>query len=615
MRRKPDYYRSPPTTRSAIQHRKTRTEARRYRDALVATLQKERSLFKHFLEFVQQTTDSLIRVEVERIDEQICIVLGDVARLFHVERGYIFMLVPECASIELTHEWCAAGVLPHRGVLDTIRIADFEDFLASMRRGEVANVQTNTIPRTPATRAMTDVLDLLQIKSFVNIPLFISEELIGWIGFDAVAQTNVWTEEVIEAFRLTGKLIANALHRKQSEADLHRSEQQFHALFNHMVEGVALHKVIYDQSGKPVNYMILDVNPQYERILNLRREQVRYQLATSVYGTATAPYLAEFTGVGISGQPYQFETYFAPMDKYFSISVSPLGPGQFATIFFDITARKQAEAAHERLQARLVEAQKLEAIGQLAGGVAHDFNNILTVINCNTDLALETLPAHHPAYEDLQEIRQSARRATHLVRQLLTFARRQGGLPEIVDINQLVVNIIPMLRRLIGEQIELAITPGPVLSQVKIDPHQFEQVLINLAVNARDAMPGGGRLSITTASLELNEAAVESFPEAVPGTYVQVAVGDTGVGITEAVKARIFEPYYTTKEVGQGTGLGLAICLSIVKQHQGFIWVNSTPGQGSCFQVYLPSTSESIAPSSEGNASANPDWGFQEIAT
>lgn len=265
----------------------------------------------------------------------------------------------------------------------------------------------------------------------------------------------------------------------------------------------------------------------------------------------------------------------------------------------DITERKQAEIERERLQAQLLQSRKMEAIGQLAGGVAHDFNNILTVITGNADLALDSLSSYHPAYSDIQAIQKSARRAAYLVRQLLTFARRQANHPEVVDINELVLNIIPMLRRLIGEHIELLILPELRLGSVKIDPHQFEQVLINLVVNARDAMPNGGQLAITTTNVQIGEQEILDDADTTAGNYVLLTVSDTGIGMSDSIKSHIFEPYFTTKDIGQGTGLGLATSLGIIKQHHGTIWVESSPGEGSQFKVYIPVTNEP-APQVEG---------------
>ncbi len=262
----------------------------------------------------------------------------------------------------------------------------------------------------------------------------------------------------------------------------------------------------------------------------------------------------------------------------------------------DITERKLMEQAlqesNERLQTALREIQqtqekigqqeRLAVVGQLAAGIAHDFNNILTAILGHAGLAQLALPKEHPARPDIQGILTSAQRAGHITRQLLTFARSQISQPRSLNLNDLILAMAPMLRRLIGENIELTILPQPDLGWSCIDPHQFEQLLMNLVVNARDAMPRGGKLTIRTANAETVP------PELPPGDYILLLVSDTGGSIAPELQPRIFEPFFTTKEAGQGTGLGLAICLSIVQQHEGQITVESEAGQGATFKVYLP---------------------------
>lgn len=254
---------------------------------------------------------------------------------------------------------------------------------------------------------------------------------------------------------------------------------------------------------------------------------------------------------------------------------------QLVALNEDITERKQ-------LAEQLQQVQKMEAVGQLAGGVAHNFNNMLTAMMGYTSLALENLPADHPSYQDLLGIRRITKRAADLTQQLLAFTRRQVIRPRVINLNEAILQLNSLLRQLVTEAVELIILPSPNLGQVKIDPNQFEQILINLVVNGRDAMLDGGKLTIETANVTLGEVYVESHLEVTPGDYVLLAVSDTGTGMSEEVKRRIFEPFFTTKEVGQGTGLGLSTCFGIVKQNNGHLTVYSEAGQGTTFKVYLP---------------------------
>ncbi|MCH8898323.1 MAG: response regulator, partial [Chloroflexi bacterium] len=261
------------------------------------------------------------------------------------------------------------------------------------------------------------------------------------------------------------------------------------------------------------------------------------------------------------------------------------GKPALLSVLRDLTERKL-------LEGRLSQAQKLETVGRLAGGVAHDFNNVLTAIMGYTQLSLLLAPAECEISDHLQEIKKAADRAANLTGQLLAFSRQQVIEPKVLDLNDVVINLGKMLRRLIGEDIELITLPATELDLVKADPGQIEQVLLNLAVNARDAMPDGGKLTIKTACVTLDAEYVRHHEDASPGRHVMLVVSDTGTGISEEVQKHMFEPFFTTKMVGKGTGLGLATCFGIVQQSGGHIEVETEPGQGTSFKVYLPVTEE-----------------------
>src|SRR5437867_612732 len=279
----------------------------------------------------------------------------------------------------------------------------------------------------------------------------------------------------------------------------------------------------------------------------------------------------------------------------------------------DVTDRKRAEEALRLADERLRAAQRMEAVGRLAAGIAHDFNNLLTAILGSTDLLLEGLPADHPAREDALESRQAALRAADLTRQLLAFSRQQVLAPRTLDLNAVVRDVERLLRRLIGEDVKLRTVLAANLAPVRADPTQLEQVLVNLAVNARDAMPRGGTLTIETANVALDDAYVADQPVVAAGDYAMIAIGDTGTGMDAATRARVFEPFFTTKQRGKGTGLGLATVYGIVKQSGGYIWVYSELGVGTTFKVYLPRVVGPVEPLVTAPAVTGPLRGSETI--
>ena len=384
-----------------------------------------------------------------------------------------------------------------------------------------------------------------------------------------------------DADRSRRALLSVVEDQKLAEERLRESEERFRSLYDSMNEGMALQRLVYDASGTATDFVIESVNPAYERFFGQRAVDVVGRKASEVKGTPLVSHLDVFADVVKTGDPVHFETSDDATGKILRVSVSKPGPERFATVFDDITEI-------QRMSAQIQQSQRIESVGRLAGGIAHDFNNMLSIILGNTELALEKLKPSSPLYADLAEIRMAAQRAAELTRQLLAFARRQTVAPKVINLNETLAGMISMLRRMLGEDIDVSWCPQTELWPVKIDPSQVDQILANLCVNARDAISGTGRLTIETQNLTLDTLHGMSDTDADPGDYVMLVVSDTGCGMSKEVIKHVFEPFYTTKQLGEGSGLGLATIYGIVKQNRGFIHVYSEPGRGATFKIALP---------------------------
>ncbi len=497
--------------------------------------------------------------------------------------------------------------------------------------------------------------------------------------------------------------------------DQWQMEERYQMLFREMLDGFALHDMIFDANGTPVDYRFLAVNPAFERMTGVTAEKVIGRTVLDVFPSTETHWIRTYGKVAETGEPVTFENYAQAMDKYFEVTAFRPEPGQFACIFADVTARRRAEEQlrdtseylgklldyanapiivwdpqycitrfnraferltgyaadevlggplnrlfpedtraasmslisdategrhwetvellicrrdggvrtvlwnsatvlaadgktvtatiaqgqditerkkalgdRERLQAQIAQMQKMESIGRLAGGVAHDFNNMLQAILGAVEVAMERAEPGGGLHADLQDIVHMARRAASLPRQLLTFARRQPSSPCLTDMNDLVNGMLGMLRRVVGNRVKVAWEPGIGECVVNIDPGQMDQVLTNLFVNARDAIEEEGTITVEVWTVHIDEDRAEADVDLSPGDYVVLVVSDTGSGMDPDTRDRIFEPFFTTKAEGKGTGLGLPTVYGIVKQNGGVIRVYSEPGTGTTFKLYFP---------------------------
>ena len=388
--------------------------------------------------------------------------------------------------------------------------------------------------------------------------------------------------------------------RRRAEEDLHASEARYSELF----ENSPLPMWVFDR----ITLQFLAVNAAAVRQYGYSRDEFARMTLEAIGPAEEAPAL-QIAGAG----PPESNRIWKHQRRDRSILSVEIQAHDFSfegrparmVVAHDVTARLQAEEALRKSEGQLRQAQKLDAIGSLAGGIAHDFNNMLSVILSYASLVLDELTPGDPIRSDVDEIRRAGERAVEMTRQLLAFSRKQLLQPRVVDLNQLVMGMEKMLGRLLGADIDLAILTAPKIGRVFVDPSQIEQIVMNLVINARDASPQGGKVSIETLDAVLDDAYAAQHVGVTPGSYVMLAVTDTGVGMDRETQSHIFEPFFTTKEQGQGTGLGLSTVFGIVKQSGGHIWVYSEPGRGTTLKVYLPRHEGEL----DGNSEPPPEPG------
>jgi len=414
---------------------------------------------------------------------------------------------------------------------------------------------------------------------WLSVPLLVDGRPLGALVVQTYNPKDRYTARERSILEFVSSQVAMAIERKRAEAAIRASEAELRALFAAMRDVI----LVVDREGR-----YLKVAPTRADLLFLPPDQLIGRRVHDLFPAELADRFLETVRRTLdTGQPttLEYPLQIGGEEVWFSATASPADADTVVWVARSIQAQRAAEEALRRSEEQLRQAAKMEAVGRLAGGVAHDFNNLLTSVLGYADLALARVDPHDELYDDLLEITSASVRAAALTQQLLAFSRKQVLAPQVVDLNAIVSGIARMLRRTIGEDIELVTRLASDLGAVRADPVQMEQVLLNLAVNARDAMPAGGQLTIETMNVE-----------GPSGRVVRIRVEDEGVGISEEVRSHLFEPFFTTKEVGKGTGLGLATAYGIVQQSGGTISVTSEVGRGTCFLVDLPRVAGAPAP-------------------
>jgi PAS domain S-box-containing protein len=436
-----------------------------------------------------------------------------------------------------------------------------------------------------------------------------SDDEVLWKKDESSFPAEYWSHPVFQDGKPIGSVVTflDIAERKRAEEALRRSEARIRRLVESNIIGIST----CDLSGK-----LIDANDAFLGLLGFTREEL---LSGEMrWDALTPPEYRDRDQLAVeklksAGSASPWEKQFIRKDGsrvsvLIGATVLSGAHGELETVSFvvDISERK-------KLEAQLRMAQKMEAVGQLAGGIAHDFNNLLGVIIGWSEVFEERLAHNDPLRPKAEQIKKAGQRAAALTRQLLAFSRKQVLEPKVLDLNAVVADTLKMLERLIGENIELITIPAPDLGRVKADQGQIEQVIRNLAINARDAMPQGGKLTITIANAEMDDISIRQHPGAVPGSYVVLSVSDTGCGMDHGTQTHIFEPFFTTKELGKGTGLGLSTVYGIMKQSGGYISVYSELGRGTTFKSYLPRVEQSVTQGSPGKNIKEPVRAWETV--
>ncbi len=464
------------------------------------------------------------------------------------------------------HDFRGRFLYANQKTLELHGYDDLDEFL-SLKLKELDVPESATLVEQRIEQILAEGEARFEVSHFhkdgSRIPMEVWTKPIGWHGEPALLSVATDISE-----------------RKEAEQALQASRERYQALFEQSKDGIYLH----DLEGN-----ILDVNQEALNQSGYTRQEL---LDMSVFD-----FLPDRSRkVGIieqwqswePGDSFRIEDYHIHKDgKHYPVEIK-IGKVRFGGKEYMLAVTRDITESRQ-LEEQLRQSQKMEAVGRLAGGIAHDFNNMLSVILGHSELGLQHLPRDHPLAKDLLEIQRAAERSAELTRQLLAFARRQTVEPKVLDLNQAVESLLSMLRRLIGEDLDLLWEPAPIQSPIRMDPAQLDQILANLVVNARDAITDPvGKITIETEEVEVDEEYATANPGFRPGRYAVLSVSDDGCGMDEETRSLVFEPFFTTKSTGEGTGLGLSTVYGVVSQNDGFIHVYSEPGHGSTFRIYLP---------------------------
>ena len=508
--------------------------------------------------------------------------LQSIGKFINADHSFIIKFAEDLSTFHMEFQWSDSDLSDIDIPLNT-PIEKFNYMTGLLLKGEVFKIQkARELPKN--AKQEKSFFKKNSIKSSIIIPAISAGIVVGGIGFISTKTAKVWSEDTITLLRMVGEIIINALTKKQAEDALRASEIKYRKFFEEDLTA----DYIADSDGR-----IKFCNPAFVRIFGF--ESIDEAVNSNIYDldSSARPLNSVLQSLTSEQDVEKQEIELVRKDGEPVYVV-----GNFRGIFDNVGQIVQSTGylfditEHKRTEEQLRGAQKMEAIGRLAGGVAHDFNNLLTVINGYSDLLLNSQSLKPTDMKRVELVKKAGDRAASLTGQLLAFSRKQIVQPKILNLNTIISEFSKMLYRLIGENIEFVNKLSSDLNQVEIDPSQLEQIIINLAVNARDAMPEGGNLTIRTYNITLDQKFIKKHRPMEPGKYVVMEMNDTGQGMDPLTLSHIFEPFFTTKEKGKGTGLGLSTIYGIVKQSRSYIWVESEQNKGTTFFIYFPAVED-----------------------
>jgi len=534
----------------------------------------------HQLEFQRTISNISARLAGgEELYHVILDCLADIGRYIQCDRVFLFRFRDGGATLINTHEWRA-----HEGMEEIPALRHLHRQAVAWLAGQLTEKRIVNVPDVqdlPAeAKPDRDLLRHYGIDAVAAAGLVMHGRVDGFLGLANSGRSANWSEGDISLLRVAGQIIAGALERREDTAALAASRKRF-AVFMDNLTGIAF---IKNDQGHYVWG-----NAAFERIMGERQTPWLGKTDQEIWPEEVAQALQANDRIvletgkaiqSVEALPYAGRAHHWLINRFPLRESQNKGP-MVGAIGIDVTDRR-------RIEAQLLHSQKMEAIGRLAGGIAHDFNNQLTVIKGYCDMIGKYLQADDPLLEPVREIHLAVERATQLTRHLLAFARQEDPHQEIISLNQLLDPMGQVLGRILGEDIRLTLLTGKRIGRIRANPAQLEQAIMNLVVNARDAMPRGGQLWIETAKVEIGEQAEQTHADITPGSYVALTVRDTGAGMDAAVRSRAFEPFFTTKAAGEGTGLGLPMVYNFMQQSGGHVLIDSAPGRGTAVTLYFP---------------------------